>query len=127
MDVWYLHERQKGQMNEELRRLVGVESITIVIRSDRLRWYGHVMRKSDEDWVKKFMEFRVEGRRLVGRLRMTWVESVEANMTELEIDKEDVHDRKKWRGNVMKGSSTLSENGLLTDNNNNNTCFIDNL
>ena len=31
--------------NEELRRLVGVEPITTVIRSRRLRWYEHVMRK----------------------------------------------------------------------------------
>ena len=26
-------------------------------------------------------------------------------MAEVEIDKEDVHDRKKWRGNVMKRKS----------------------
>ena len=42
--------------------------------------------------------YRVEGRRLVGRPR-TWLESVEANIAELEIDKEDVHNRKKWRRN----------------------------
>ena len=30
------------------------------------------------------MEIRVEGRRLVGRLRETWLESVKANMAELE-------------------------------------------
>ena len=35
--------------NEELRRLIGVEPITTFIRSGRLRWYGHVMRKGDED------------------------------------------------------------------------------
>ena len=35
--------------NEELRRLVRLESITTIIRSGRLRWYGHVMRKSDEE------------------------------------------------------------------------------
>ena len=45
--------------NEELRRLVGVEPITTFIRIGRLRWYGHVMRKGDEDWVKKCMEYRV--------------------------------------------------------------------
>ena len=83
--------------NEELRRLGGVEPITTVIRSGRLRWYGHVMRKNYEDWVNKCMEYRVEGRRPVGRPRKTWLVSVEADMTELEIDKEDVHDRKKWR------------------------------
>ena len=93
--------------NEELRRLVGVEPITTFIRSGRLRWYGHVMRKGDEDWVKKCMEYRVEGRRPVGRPRKTWLESVEVDMAELEIDKEDVHDRSKWRRivNVMKKKS----------------------
>ena len=88
--------------NEDLRRRVGVEPITTVIRSGRLRWYGHVMRKRDEDWVKTCMESRVEGTRSVGRPRRTWLESVDADMAELEIDKEDVHDRNKWRGNVMK-------------------------
>ena len=91
--------------NEELRRLVGVEPITTIIRSGRLRWYGHVMRKCDEDCVKKGMEFRIEGGRPIGRPRKTWLESVEADMVEPKIDKEDVHDRKKWRRNVMKRKS----------------------
>ena len=63
------------------------------------------MRKGDEDWVKKCMEYRVEGRRPVGRPRKTWFESVEADMAELEIDREDVHDRKKLRRNVIKRKS----------------------
>ena len=46
-------------------------------------------------------------KRPVGKPRRTWLESVESDMAELEIDKEDVHDRKKWRG-----SPTLSENGV---------------
>ena len=36
----------------------------------------------DEDWVRKCMEHRVEGRRLVERPRKTWLESVEADMAE---------------------------------------------
>ena len=35
--------------SEGLRKMVEVEPITTVIRSGRLRWYGHVMRKNDED------------------------------------------------------------------------------
>ena len=37
------------------------------------------------------------------------LESVEVDMAELEIDKEDVHDRSKWRRivNVMKRKSNL--------------------
>ena len=52
--------------------------------------------------MKKCMEFRVECRIPIGRPIRTWLESVEDDMAELEIDKEDVHDRKKWRRNVMK-------------------------
>ena len=55
--------------------------------------------------MKKCMESRVEGRRPVGRPRRTWLESVEADMAELGIDKEDVHGRKKWRRNDLKGKS----------------------
>ena len=51
--------------SKELRELVGVEPITTVIKSGRLRSYEHVMMKSDEDWVKKSMEYRVESRRPV--------------------------------------------------------------
>ena len=54
------------------------------------------------------MEFRVEGRRPVEDQEghgYWWLESVEAHITELEIDREDVHHRKKWRKNVMKRKS----------------------
>ena len=61
-----------------------------------------MLRTDDEDWMKKCMEIRLKGRRPVERPRRTWLESVEADMAELEIDREDVHDRKKWRKNVMK-------------------------
>ena len=78
--------------------------MTAIIRDGRLRWYEHVMRKSDEDWMKICMEFRAECRIPVGITR-TWLESVQADMAEHEIDKEDVNDRKKWRRNVMKKKS----------------------
>jgi len=31
--------------------------------NDWLQWYGHVLRKEDNDWVKKCMEYEVEGTR----------------------------------------------------------------
>ena len=51
------------------------------------------MRKSDEDCVKKCMEYRIECRRPVGRPIRTWLESLEADKAGLEIDRADVHDR----------------------------------
>ena len=69
-DVGFKFERAEMQMirwicgvsmkdrrtSEELRRLVGVQPITTVIRSGWLKLYDHLTRKSDEDCVKKSME-----------------------------------------------------------------------
>jgi len=38
--------------------------------------YGHVLRKDDDDWVKKCMEYEVEGPRPRGRPKRTWREVV---------------------------------------------------
>ena len=67
----------------------------------------------DGDWVKKCVEYRVEDRRPVGRPRKTWLESVEADMAEHEIDREDVHDRRKWRRNVNVMKRTSNPIGKL--------------
>ena len=47
------------------------------------------------------MEFKDEGRRPIERPRKKWLESVEVDIAELEIDREDTHNIKKWRKNVM--------------------------
>ena len=49
-------------------------------RSSRLRWYGHVLRKEDNDWVKKCMEYEVEGARPRGRPEKTWREIAEKRL-----------------------------------------------
>ena len=38
--------------SSKLRSTVGVEAIGDVIEKRRLRWYGHVHRKGDADWLK---------------------------------------------------------------------------
>ena len=52
-------------------------SVISVLQRNRLRWYGHVLRKEDNDWVKKCMEYEVEGARPRGRPKKTWREIVE--------------------------------------------------
>ena len=61
---WMCGISMKDRTNEEFRRLVRIEAIATVIRNGRLGWYGHVTRKSDDNWMKKCMqciEFKEEG------------------------------------------------------------------
>jgi len=39
--------------SDELRCRLGFEAVSIVVRHGRLRWFGHVERKTEDDWVKK--------------------------------------------------------------------------
>ena len=39
----------------------------MLLQQNRLRWYGHVLLKDDNDWVKKCMEYEVVGSRPRGR------------------------------------------------------------
>ena len=50
-----------GVKLQELRARLELEDIISVLQQNRLRWYGHVLRKEDNDWVKKCMEYKVKG------------------------------------------------------------------
>ena len=58
--------------SKELRESLGIDDIALVLQQNRLRWYGHVLRKEDDDWVKKCMEYEVEGPRPRGKPKRNW-------------------------------------------------------
>ena len=37
--------------SKKLRKRLEIEDIILVLQQNRLRWYGHVLRKEDTDWV----------------------------------------------------------------------------
>jgi len=47
--------------SKELRERLGIDDIALILQQNRLQRYGHVLRKDDDDWVKKCMEYEVEG------------------------------------------------------------------
>ena len=49
--------------SKELKERLGIDDIAFVLQQNTLRWYGHVLRKEDDVWVKKCMEYEVEGPR----------------------------------------------------------------
>jgi len=81
----------------ELRERLDIDDIALVLQQNRLRWYGHVLRKDDDDWVKKCMEYEVEGPWPRGRPKSTWTEVVREDCQARKLNKEDAMDRCKWR------------------------------
>jgi len=54
-----------------------------------------VLRKEYNDWVKKCMEYEVEGTRPRGRPKKTWRETVEKDCQVHGLNREDAMDRIK--------------------------------
>ena len=79
-----------------LRKGLGLDDIILVLQQIRLRGYRHVLRKEDNDWVKKCMEYEVEVARPRGRPNKTWREIVEKDCQVLGLNREDAMYRSRW-------------------------------
>ena len=74
---WMCDVKVKDRVpSKELRERLGIDDIILILQQNRLRSYGRALRKEDTDWVKKCMEYEVEGSRPRGRPKRTWTEVV---------------------------------------------------
>jgi len=69
-----LHDRVRSK---GLKEILVLGDVILVLQQNRLQWYGHVLQKEDNDWVKQYMECEVEGARPKRRPKKTWREIVE--------------------------------------------------
>jgi hypothetical protein len=87
--------------------LLGVQSVDEVVRRGRLRWFGHVERKSEDDWVSTCRNVVVAGVRCAGRGRKTWYKCVKDDMKALGLHPEWAVFRDMWRS-FISGTSNPS-------------------
>jgi len=59
-----------------------------------------MLRKEDNNWVKKHMEYEVDSARPRGRSKKTWREIVEKYCQARELNREDAMDRNRWRKEI---------------------------
>jgi len=67
----------KAEFQVELREWLALNDIILVLQQNRLSWYGHVLQKEHNNWVKKCMEHEVEGVRPRARKKWTRREAVQ--------------------------------------------------
>jgi len=83
-----------------LRKRLGLDDVISILQQNRPRWYGHVLRIEDSDWVKKCMEYDVEGVKPRGGPKKTWREVVEKDCHTYKLNMEDAVDRNRWRKQI---------------------------
>ena len=88
----------------------GLRQISEVLRTRRLRWYGHVKRREEGEALAIARDWTVEGRRPRGRLRKTWIDNVREDMRILNLTDDMTEDRQMWK-------SAIARQTLLSGNN----------
>ena len=73
-----------------------------------MRWFGHVERKDDNDWVQHCITWKVGGIRQRGRPKKTWWDCVKNDMESLGLSQKDAQSRNKWRRRI-KGATRLTQ------------------
>lgn len=95
--------------NRELEDLYGIENIVRWIKSNRLRWMGHVIRSDDQRLMNIIYYDRPEGRRSVGRPRKRWRDAVTEDLRKMGITHWEIEaqDRRGWRAIVDAAKTHL--------------------
>ena len=91
-----------SKKNTHPRRLE-IDDIILILQQTRLQWYGHVLRKEDNEWVKKCMEYEVEGSRPRGRPKRTWREVVQKDCKARNLNRKDAMYRGRWKKLIKIG------------------------
>jgi hypothetical protein len=85
--------------NEELDELIKRKNIIRFIKSQRLKWLGHVERMPNEREVTRIYKWKPFASRPKGRLKNRWVDDVRMDLQKMKIKnwKKSVLDRNSWR------------------------------
>ena len=70
------------------------------MRHSKLRWFGHLERRSVDDWVSACRKVEVAGVRYKGRNKKTWKECVDDDIKVLGLHLERAVFRDVWRDSI---------------------------
>ena len=95
--------RWDGKINEDLYTQNNMLHIVQVITKNKLRWFGHVMRREEESALMVVMKLKVKGKRPRGRPRLRWLDNIDSHLKGKNTSLKEVletkcfENRKDWR------------------------------
>ncbi|KAJ8950564.1 hypothetical protein NQ318_015697 [Aromia moschata] len=101
--------RWERRTNREIYDLFKEPNIIGIVRAQRIRWIGHVVRMKDHRIPKMVLIHEIGGGKRLGRPRQRWKKAVEDDIRKLNIGnwKEKAKDRKEWKKIVDQAMGQL--------------------
>ena len=89
--------------SQECMSLLGLkDTLDELAKASGVRWYGHVLKRDNDDVLRRALDFEVAGRRGCGRPNMAWKRQQEEHINQIGLKREDAIDRVKWRNGVYE-------------------------
>ena len=93
--------------NQEINDIIKGQNIIGFIRKQRLNWFGHVERMTEDNNVKKIKRWKPIAKRPTGRPKLRWEDDVLEDIKNMNVQnwKEVAQDRERWK-NVVEQART---------------------
>ena len=98
---WICNVRAKDEVSSDsLLTKLGIQDLNVVLRTSRMRWFGHVERSTG--WIAEVRKLNVVAQKRSGRPRKSWDEVLENDRKKLGMDSADPQNRSEWRGRLRE-------------------------
>jgi hypothetical protein len=93
------NELWRIRRNDELEAIIKGENIVRLIKSQRIRWLGHIERMQDNTIPKKMLYGKLYATRRIGRPKMRWLEDVSMDLRKMGVNewRDRTRDQETWR------------------------------
>ena len=90
----------RKKMEDPMGMLSLKETLDIMVKANGVRWYGHVIRRDNDNILKRAMMMKINGQRKRGRSKLTWRRRVEESVKKVGLKIEEAGDGTRWREDV---------------------------
>ena len=97
MIPWICNVKAKDEVSSDsLLTKLGIQDLDVVLRTSRMRWFGHVERSTG--WISEVRKLNVVAQKRSGRPRKSWDEVIKNDRERLGMDSADPENHSEWRG-----------------------------
>ena len=101
MICWICNVKSKDEVSSDsLLSMLGIKDLDVVLRTSRMRWFGHVERSTG--WIAKVHKLNVVAQKRPGRPKKTWDEVLVDDRKKLGMESADPQNRSEWRGRLRR-------------------------
>ena len=99
----YYKTRKDHVINQVIQEDAKVNFMPTFRRQKRLNWYGHIMRRAEDNFSRKMMHMAVAGKRRRGRPRRRWIDNTREDINKYKMTHDMTENREYWKMMVKTG------------------------